>query len=117
MNSTDEARFRALALALPETEEKSHFGKADFRVRNKIFAGFHDTGRAYVKLSPEQQEMLSTTEPEWVKPHNGHWGRQGWTWIDHRKGDAAFLKSILRMAWTTVAPKSLVKANTDTHSK
>ena len=34
------AQFRKLALAQPEALESSHFGKADFRVRNRIFAGF-----------------------------------------------------------------------------
>ena len=34
--------FRSLALALPGAEEKSHFGKADFRVRNNIFATLKD---------------------------------------------------------------------------
>ena len=54
--------FRQLALALPEAEEKSHFGKADFRVRNKIFAGFTADGVAYVKLKPEpeQQDILTS---------------------------------------------------------
>lgn len=55
--------FRKLALALPDAEEKSHFGKADFRVKNKIFAGFNDKGMAYVKLLPEQQEILCAAEP------------------------------------------------------
>ena len=32
-----EADARRLALSMPEAEEKSHFGKADFRVRNRIF--------------------------------------------------------------------------------
>jgi predicted DNA-binding protein (MmcQ/YjbR family) len=54
------ARFRTLALSLPEVEEKSHFGKPDFRVKNKIFAGFNAEGRAYVKLRPEQQDMLTS---------------------------------------------------------
>ncbi|MCA0432023.1 MAG: MmcQ/YjbR family DNA-binding protein [Proteobacteria bacterium] len=35
------ARFREMALAFPEAEEKSHFGKPDFRVKNRIFAGFN----------------------------------------------------------------------------
>lgn len=30
-------RARELALDFPETVEQSHFGKADFRVRNRIF--------------------------------------------------------------------------------
>ena len=42
--------FRDLALALPEAAEKSHFGKADFRVRTRIFAGFTAKGAAYVNL-------------------------------------------------------------------
>ena len=50
--------FADWRLARPVAEEKSHFGKPDFRVRDKIFAGFNDKGMAYVKLSPEQQEML-----------------------------------------------------------
>lgn len=100
--------FRALALALPDAEEKSHFGKADFRVRTKIFAGFSGKGMAYVKLKPEEQEMLCAAEPGVVVAHEGHWGRQGWTFIDHNKADEALLKSALTMAWKGVAPKKLV---------
>ncbi len=103
-------RYRKLALALPETEEKSHFGKADFRVRNKIFAGFNDKKMAYVKLKPEQREMLCAAEPGLVSPINGGWGDQGWTQVDHHKADEALLKSVLLMAWTNVAPKTLAKA-------
>ncbi len=103
--------FRRIALALPDVEEKSHFGKPDFRVCNKIFAGFSDKGRAYVKLSPEQQEMLTATEPHLVAAHQGHWGRQGWTWIDHSAADKALLESVLLMAWKTVAPKTVLKQN------
>ncbi len=101
--------FRQLALSLPEVEEKSHFGKPDFRVRNKIFAGFHNEGRAYVKLIPQQQEMLTNAEPELIEPHKGHWGKMGWTWVNQNKADAALLKSVLLMAWKNVAPKSLQK--------
>ena len=58
MNADD---MRRLALEMPEAEEKSHFGKADFRVRNHIFASLPDPDTAVVKLTHEQQEML--TEP------------------------------------------------------
>jgi hypothetical protein len=100
--------FRALALALPEAAEKSHFGKADFRVGTKIFAGFSGKGMAYVKLKPEEQEMLCASEPGLVVAHAGHWGRQGWTFIDQTKADEALMKSALMMAWKGVAPKTLV---------
>ena len=100
--------FRGLALALPQVEEKSHFGKADFRVRNKIFAGFTADGLAYVKLTPEQQEMICAAEPL-VSAIKGGWGRQGWTQIDHPRADPDLLGSLLLTAWRNVAPKSLQK--------
>jgi hypothetical protein len=100
--------FRALALALPQVEEKSHFGKADFRVKNKIFAGFTGDGAAYVKLTPDQQEMICAAESV-VSPIEGGWGRQGWTQIDHAQADEALLQSLLLTAWRNVAPKSLQK--------
>ena len=103
------ARFRALALALPEAAESSHFGKADFRVRKHIFAGFNAEGHAYVKLTPEQQEMLASAEPKVITPIPGGWGRKGWTLIDQEKADEALMRSTLRMAWANLAPKSLQK--------
>ena len=103
--------FRALALALPEVEEKSHFGKADFRVRNKIFAGFAADGLGYVKLTAEQQEMLCAAEPTVLTPIKGGWGRQGWTIVDQSAADEALLRSVLGIAWRNVAPKGLVKVS------
>jgi predicted DNA-binding protein (MmcQ/YjbR family) len=102
-----DARYRKLALALPEAEEKSHFGKSDFRVRDKIFAGFNDKGMAYVKLTPEQQEMAVAAEPETVKPIPGGWGRKGWTLVDQTGADDVLLRSLLTMAYKNVAPKRL----------
>jgi hypothetical protein len=103
--------FRNLALSMPESEEKSHFGKADFRVRNKIFAGFNDKGLAYVKLRSEQQEMVCSSEADLVRPIPGGWGRQGWTEIEHATADSKLLNSLIHMAWANVAPKTLVQAN------
>ena len=53
--------FRRIALSLAEAEEKSHFGKPDFRVRNRIFASLQADDRAVLKLTPEEQAVL--TEP------------------------------------------------------
>lgn len=103
-----DAQFRAQALGLPVVEEKSHFGKVDFRVRNKIFAGFTADGGGYVKLTPNQQEMICAAEPA-VTPIKGGWGRQGWTQVDHARADEALVQSLLSIAWRNVAPKSLQK--------
>jgi hypothetical protein len=101
--------FRALAVSLPQVAEKSHFGNADFRVSNKIFAGFTKDGFAHVKLKPEQQEILCAAEPKLLSPIKGGWGNQGWTKIDHLHADEALLKSLLLTAWKNVAPKSMQK--------
>jgi hypothetical protein len=101
--------FRRLAHALPETEEKSHFGKADFRVRNKIFASLPDAATGVVKLTPELQEMMMAAEPSIFRAVKGGWGRQGWTQITLAEADAETLASALRTAWRNVAPKSLQK--------
>jgi predicted DNA-binding protein (MmcQ/YjbR family) len=102
-------RYRAIALSMPSAEEKSHFGKADFRVRDKIFAGFNDKGMAYAKLTPEQQELLVAAEQKLIQPMPGGWGKKGWTLVDQDKADEALMKSVLTMAWKNVAPKSLQK--------
>jgi hypothetical protein len=102
-------RYRAIALSLPGAEEKSHFGKADFRVRDKIFAGFNDKGKAYVKLTPEQLDMLVAAEPKLISPIPGGWGKKGWTLVDQDKADEGLMRSLLTMAWKNVAPKSLQK--------
>ena len=98
--------FRRLALSLSGAQEKSHFGKADFRVRNKIFASLPDPRTGVVKLTPEQQEMLIAAEPARVTPAAGAWGRQGWTRIALSGVDDAMLVSVMTMAWRNVAPAS-----------
>jgi hypothetical protein len=102
-------KFRQLALSLSGAEEKSHFGKPDFRVRDKIFAGFNDQGSAYVKLLPEQQDMLVSAEPDLIRPIPGGWGKKGWSTVDQNAADEALIKSLLLTAWKNVAPKSLQK--------
>jgi hypothetical protein len=110
MTSTDltSTDLRRLALALPQAEEKSHFGKADFRVRNKIFASLHDAATGVVKLTPEQQEMLMASEPKVFSPGPGAWGRQGWTKVALASLNETTLRSTLTMAWRNVAPKPLL---------
>jgi hypothetical protein len=104
MNADD---FRRVALSLPEAEEKSHFGKADFRVRNKIFGSLPGEERAVIKLTPDEQSMLCDAEPAIFSPIKGGWGRQGWTGIALAACDEATLISACRMAWRNVTPAKL----------
>ncbi|MCC3372457.1 MmcQ/YjbR family DNA-binding protein [Cohnella sp. REN36] len=51
--------FRRWSLSLPETEEAEHWGKASFRVRNKIYAVIQPDQRSVViKTSREDKEAL-----------------------------------------------------------
>ena len=101
--------FRAMALALPQTEEKSHFGKADFRVRNKIFATLKDDATGVVKLLPEQQEMMTAAEPRIFVPVNGGWGRQGWTQVILASADAEFRAQLAAQGTTWHTPRKKPK--------
>lgn len=101
------ADARNLALALPKTVEKSHFGKPDFRVRNRVFVTSPAGDHIVVKLTPEQQEMLTSAEPEIFQPVPGAWGRQGWTKLLLARADEATLESAIVMAWRNVAPTPL----------
>ena len=105
----DAGDFRRIALSLPQAEEKSHFGKADFRVRNRIFASLPSSERGVLKLTPDEQAVLTATEPGIFAPVKGGWGRQGWTEIALEAADEATVKSGLTTAWRNVAPASLRK--------
>jgi hypothetical protein len=99
--------LRRLALALPGVEEKSHFEKADFRVKNKIFVSLKDDATGVVKLTLEDQRVMVDAEPKIFQPIPGGWGRKGWTNIVLANTDEVTLKSALKTAWRTVAPKSM----------
>ena len=98
-------RFRLIALALPDAVEGAHQGKADFRVRNRIFAtlGYPDKDWGMVKLTPEQQSVVVEAEPEIFRPVPGAWGKGGATNVRLAKADTTTLKSALKMAWGNTA--------------
>jgi hypothetical protein len=103
------SQFRKLALALPDAEEKSHFGKPDFRVRNKIFAGLSaDGARATLKLVSKQQSALIKDRPETFSFASGAWGRSGWTHVELASAEHKELRALVLAAWRLIAPKSLV---------
>lgn len=101
--------FRRVALSLPKAEEKSHFGKPDFRVRNRIFASLPPGGNSVLKLTAGEQAMLAEAEADIFRPVKGGWGRQGWTEVTLSTADETTLRSACLMAWRNAAPISLRK--------
>jgi len=102
------ATAKAMALAFPEAEEKSHFEKPDFRVKKRIFAVLHiDKNAMVVKLSANDQSVFCALDTTIIHPIPGGWGRQGWTMIHLKKVKKSILQDALFTAWKTVAGTSL----------
>jgi hypothetical protein len=106
--------FAKLALSLPEAQAASHFDTPDYRVGGKIFAtaGRKD-GKAVLKLTIDQQQMLCEAEPSMFQPVPGGWGKKGWTNLVLSKVDQKTAKSALWMAWRNTASKKLLKAHAE----
>jgi hypothetical protein len=101
------ARFRKIALSLPDALEGAHHGHADFRIGKRVFAtlGYPDDKWGMVQLSVEQQSVLVEAEPEIFRPVPGAWGKGGATNVRLAKADPTTLKSALAMAWQNIASK------------
>jgi hypothetical protein len=100
---------RQLALALPETEEHSHFSIPDFRVRKKIFATLHaDKNYMMVKLSLTDQSVFCAFDKTVIFPVPGGWGRKGATFVNLKKVRKAMLADALTTAWKNTAPPKMV---------
>jgi hypothetical protein len=99
---------RKAALSLPEAEEKSHFERPDFRVKNKIFAVIHpDKNFMMVRLSTIDQDVFCSYNKEVIFPVPGGWGKRGATFINLGKVRKTMLMDALTTAWKTVAPTKM----------
>ena len=108
MVSLDEAKKSALAL--PEVEEKSHFDKPDFRVKNKIFAVIHeDKGYVMVKLTTIDQNVFCSFDKEVMFPLPGGWGRGGATFVNLKKVRKSMFIDALTTAWKAAASAKIVE--------
>ena len=104
------AKFRSLALSLPETEEAEHMNHPDFRVGGKIFAtlGWPDVHSGMVKLTPVQQAEYVQAHPTMFETINNDWGRRGATTVHLKAAKADVVMQALKEAWANTAPKRLV---------
>lgn len=102
------AAVRKLALVFPESEERGHFGRPSFRVRNKIFATlWPGERRAVLKLSLADQTGLVGSDPQAFSLNA--WSKQGWTNVHLQHVSAKELRGLLERSWRAVAPKTLVR--------
>mgnify|MGYP000846274517 CR=1 FL=1 len=90
------AAFRKIALAMPDASEAPHFDLASFRAGGKIFATLSEKdARAMVKLTVEQQEVMTAAEPGIFERIPNAWGDKGATWMHLKRADAQTIRSAL----------------------
>jgi hypothetical protein len=79
-------------------------GHPDFRAGKKVFAtlSYPSEGWAMVKLTPEQQEALTTEQPAMFAPVSGGWGLRGATHVILRAARAVQVRLALAAAWQNV---------------
>jgi hypothetical protein len=95
---------RRLALALPETEERSRSGRPSFRVGGRVFATLYPRRkRAVLKLSLHEQHVLRRTQPAVFRL--APWAHRGWTGIELRRVDPWLFEELLVGAWRRLAPR------------
>lgn len=98
-----DAQMRAIALELPETQEKSHFGHPDFRVKNRIFATlWPDQSRAVLRLTPVDQATAILAKPDVFAIPSGAGRTAGWTSVDLSKVNEDEFRQLLRKAWAAL---------------
>ena len=104
------ARFRRLALALPDAVESSHMGAADFRLNGRIFAtlAYAAKGLATLKLTVDQQAEWIAEAPQYFEPAPGGWGRMGMTLV-RLDAPADVIEGALRVSYNNVLSKQQVK--------
>jgi hypothetical protein len=104
------ATIRALALSLPDAEERETWETATFRVRGKIFAMFSEHERhLWIKSVHDEQRALVAMDPAaWFVPP--YVGPSGWVGAVLSKADGAEVRELLVEAWRLTATKRAVRA-------
>ena len=98
---------RAIALSLPETEERRSYGTPGFRVKDKLFARIREPGVLMLRVSDEgEKDFLIRADPEkfFTIPHyDGHAS----VLVRLAAVDRDELAELLTDAWRARAPKRL----------
>jgi hypothetical protein len=100
--------LRAVALALPDVQEKETWGKPTFRVRGKLFLTMAlDGSTATMKASLDDQAELVAKDPE-VFSIAPYAGRYGWIKVSVNRCDVDLLEHLVYSAWCKSAPRDIL---------
>ncbi|MFC5472295.1 MmcQ/YjbR family DNA-binding protein [Cohnella suwonensis] len=102
--------IRDYCLSLPETVELDHWGKPSFRIRNKIIAVFQPDGITLtIKASPEDKAIYSDIDPNVYRIPES-FANMNYLNVHLPFADRTEVQGLIRKAWSSIAPKKLVKA-------
>lgn len=103
------ADLRLFALSLPEAEERSHWGKASFRVRNKLFAVIQeDEVSVIVKTTDDDRMAYTAMDPAIFSIPASH-SSLNYMLVQMNLIDPEEMHGLLLQAWRLVAPKRLIE--------
>jgi hypothetical protein len=100
---------RDAALALPGVEEGTSYGTPAFRVRDKLFARFHQDGESLVvRASFDAREVLIQGNPKCFYVTD-HYRAHPWVLVKLSAVSRTALREVLEQAWREQAPDTLVE--------
>ena len=102
---------RKLALALPEAEDSTTYGKPAFKVAGKAFAweSPHEQGALVLRCDPGERPLMIEAQPEtfFATPHYDGYPMV-LVHLDH--ADTEALADRIEESWLIAAPKKLADA-------
>ena len=105
----DSQTARAMALDMPGTAEKEHFGRPSYSVKKKTYLTvWTEEQRAVMKLTPPQQAAFCEEYPDAFAPLQQKLGKHGWTSAYMAHTSDRLFRYALDLAWRNVAPKWLI---------
>lgn len=105
----DSSTARDMALDMPGTAEREHFGRPSYSVKKKIHCTLWiDEQRAVLKLTVEQQTAFGEEHPDAFAPVPNKWGQHGWTIVQLTHVSERLFRYALDLAWRNVSPKWLI---------
>lgn len=111
--------IRRFATALPDVEEKGHFGRPGFRVRDKLFASVHydgDRESVIVNVDRTDADTAMRDHPEALEEvWRTHGKKRIFVGLRVYFGEASAeqCRELIELAWRTKAPKRLVAEHYD----
>jgi hypothetical protein len=112
MISVDDVR--AFALSLPESEETGHWGKPSFRIRNKIYAVVQEDGVSLVVKTSGEDRMIYTSMDPHIYSIPKSFSNLNYMIVNLKLVHPVELRGLIVKAWSSIAPKKLVKEYSQT---